>query len=249
MRESRICRLKGGRGNGPTRAPYPWLSMDSAKVRISAVMSASLGSLVDLDYQKMPLPEAVAGWDLPSDATDALTRWGLPVIPGLSPFFQNESEPVLIPNLAGERERNVASPGQRLYRLASRGRDALQISIGAVAVTGTVLQVRPRPVTIDDIAPSLRESVGSLYHPAVSFVGSSVAKFVELSWRWRAAREILVELADNEPDYTRPDEEFEAHGELVRECQRIIVDHIGHIDSSVPVHDRHSFWTGIVFDW
>ena len=223
--------------------------MEGAGVRISAVMSASLDSLVDVDYQKMPLPRAVAGWDLPGDALDALTRWGLPVIPGLSPFFQGESEPVLIPNLAGEHERSVASPGQRLYRLASRGREALQISIGAVAGTGTVLQVRSRPVTIDDVAPSLREAVGHLYHPAVSFVGSSVAKFVELAWRWRAAREILVELADNEPDYTRPDEEFEAHGRLFRECQRLVVDYIGQIDDSALVNDPHSFWVGSVFEF
>ena len=223
--------------------------MEGAGLRISAVMSASIDSLVDVDYQKMPLPEAVAGWDLPRDALDALIRWGLPVVPGLSPFFQGESEPVLIPNLAGELERSVASPGQRLYRLASRGREALRISIGAVAGTGAVLQVRPRPVTIDDVAPSLRESVGHVYHPAVSFVGSSVTKFVELAWRWRAAREILVELADDEPDHTRPDEEFEAHGRLIRECQRLVVDYIGQIDDSVLVHDPHSFWVGSVFDF
>jgi hypothetical protein len=83
--------------------------MEDAGVRIYAVMSGSLDSVVDVDYQKMPLPEAVAGWDLPRDALDALTRWGLPVIPGLFPFFQVESEPVLIPNLAGERERSIAS--------------------------------------------------------------------------------------------------------------------------------------------
>jgi hypothetical protein len=211
-------------------------------------MTAPLDSLVSVEFQKMPLPRAVAGWDLPDDARDALARWGLPVIPGLTPFFQEESEPVLIPNLAGERERALASPGQRLYRLASRGREALQISIGAVAGGGTVLQVRPRPVTIDDVAPALREAVGHLYHPAVGLVSSSVAKFVELAWRWRAAREILVELDGNEPDYTRPEEEWEAHDRLLWECRRLVVDHIGRIDDSALVHDPESFWVSEVFD-
>src|SRR5215469_4343812 len=100
--------------------------METADVRIAAAMTAPLDSLVNSEFQKMPLPRAVAGWDLPDDARGALARWGLPVIPGLTPSFQEESEPVLIPNLAGELERSVASPGQRLYRLASRGREELQ---------------------------------------------------------------------------------------------------------------------------
>jgi len=58
-----------------------------------------------------------------------------------------------------------------------------------------------------------------------------------------------MELDDNEPDYTRPDEESEAHARLFWECQRIAVDNIARIDDSVPVHDRQSFWMSMVFDF
>lgn len=46
--------------------------MESADVRITAAMTAPLDSLVSVEFQKMPVPQVVAGWDLPDDAKGAL---------------------------------------------------------------------------------------------------------------------------------------------------------------------------------
>ena len=74
----------------------------------------------------------------------------------MQPLFQAGVESALVPNLAGERERQAASPGERLYTLVHWGREELQLRISAVAGTGRVLKIQPRPTTADDLPLALR---------------------------------------------------------------------------------------------
>ena len=134
-----------------------------------------------------PPEDVVRHWDLPEPDRQALLRWGLPDDNHMRPLFQAGTDPALAPNLAGERERKAASPGNRLYTLVHWGREELQLRIGAVAGTGRVLKIQPKPTTADDVPPALREFYADLYHPSVEFFNSSVAQFIEASWRWHVS--------------------------------------------------------------
>jgi hypothetical protein len=118
--------------------------------------------------------------------------------------FQAGADPALVANLAGARERQVASPGERLYTLVHWGREQLRLRIGAAGGTGRVLKIQPKPTTADDLPLALREAYAGLYHPSAEFFNSSVAQFAETSWRWQAARRVASELRQDAPDYTRP---------------------------------------------
>jgi len=149
-----------------------------------------------------PPEDLVRQWDLPESDRQALLRWGLPEESDLTPHFQAGADPELVPNVAGERERQVASPGDRLYTLVYWGLN--EVRIGAVAGTGRVLKLQPKPTTVDDFPLAFREIYAGFYRPSVEFFGSSVAQFVEASWRWHAAGGIAGELWQDEPRNDRP---------------------------------------------
>jgi hypothetical protein len=166
----------------------------------------------------------------------------------MRPRFQDEPVPVLVPNVAGERERSLISPEQRLYKLIHWGRDDWQWRIGAVAGTGRVLMLRPKPMTAADVPLALREHYQDLYRPAVCFLSSSVRQFAETAWRWRAALPVLLDLYRQEPHYTRPQEELNAHFERMVACWEIVLGHIERIDTAVRADDPGSLWRSVVTD-
>jgi hypothetical protein len=84
-------------------------------------------------------------WDLPEPDRVLLRRFGLPHGPLLRPMPQADAEPTLIPNIAGEPERRIATADQRLYLLGVYGAnsvDSVAIRVGAVAGTGQVMGLR-----------------------------------------------------------------------------------------------------------
>lgn len=167
----------------------------SVEARVTAAMTSPLKELVAAAGQMVRPPEdIVAQWDLPDSDRQALLRWGLPDDNHMRPHFPEWTDPELVPNSAGERERQEASPGQRLYSLVHWGREDLQLRIGAVAGTGRVLKIKPTPTTVEDLPPALREANAGLYHPSVEFFSSSVTQFVETLWRCHMALGIADEL-------------------------------------------------------
>jgi len=150
-------------------------------------MTAPLEEVLAAGQAVRPPEDVVRHWDLPEPDRQALLRWGLPDDNHMRPLFQAGTDPALAPNLAGERERKAASPGNRLYTLVHWGREELQLRIGAVAGTGRVLKIQPKPTMADDVPPALREFYADLYHPSVEFFNSSVAQFIEASWRWHVS--------------------------------------------------------------
>ncbi|MFP3965127.1 SUKH-4 family immunity protein [Actinomadura fulvescens] len=184
-----------------------------------AVSEAPLSSLIQ------PLVQVRAGsvtdhWLLPESDRLALRTWGLPEGPLLRPTPQAGPQPTLAPNIAGELERRLLSEKQRLYLLGIYGADfdpGTAIRIGAVAGTGQVMGIRERPVSTADVHEQLRPYYPNLYHPAVCYFNSSVAAFVEVAWRWRAAVELIR--AHPGPGFPAPLKEHEQHAaELERSC-------------------------------
>lgn len=209
-------------------------------------MTDPLEALLVAGQAMRPPQDLVRQWDLPESDRQALLRWGLPNDNHMRPLFQAGADPELVPNLAGERERQAASPGERLYTLVHWGPEELQLRIGAVAGTGRVLQVQPKPTTADDVPPALREYYADLYHPSVEFFNSSVAQFVEASWRCHVAQGIAFELRREGPACDRPWEEHEAWFSRLHDCERIILEHIERIDGQVRADDTGTLWATVV---
>jgi hypothetical protein len=222
--------------------------MFSVEDRVAAAMTAPLDAVVVAERKVRPPEDVVCRWDLPEPDRRALLRWGLPYDDHMRPLFQTGPDPALVPNLAGERERQAASPGERLYTLVHWGREELQLRIGAVAGTGRVLKIQPKPTTVDDLPPVLRESNAGLYHPSVEFFSSSVTQFVETSWRWQVAGKIAAELwrTPHQPKDDAPWEEHEAWFSRLRDSERIILEHIERIDGHVRADDTGTLWTTVV---
>ncbi|MFC8343799.1 SUKH-4 family immunity protein [Streptomyces sp. NPDC057280] len=218
--------------------------MTSIEDRLAALMTAPPAGLVDPGHQIRPA--SVRGWRLPESDLRALTDWGLPDDVLMTPSFQTEAEPTLVPNLAGPRERELATADDRFYDLGLWGNDDLTPRMGAVRGDGRVLAILPAPITAADVAPALRESYADLYLPAVSFISSSVARFVDLSWRWRAARSLFAELT--EPPLGCPQEEFDAYLDRCDDCERIVLRGFARIDPALRSDTPHTLWGGLVRD-
>ena len=209
----------------------------SVEERLRAVMAAPLASLVALDRRERPAASVVERWDLPEKDRAALADWGLPTDLLMRPVIQDAAEPLLAPNVAGERERRLIDAGQRLYQLGWWGRHDLTPKIGAVASDGRVLGLRDAPVTAADLPPALREVYADLYHPAVTFLNSSIAQFVDIAWRWHAAVAILREFQLQEPDFAR-----------IEACERIVLDGVEAIDPAIDADDPEALWVAIITD-
>jgi hypothetical protein len=209
-------------------------------------MTAPLDEIVAAGTAVRPPEDVVRHWDLPESDRQALLRWGLPDDRHMRPLFQPGTDPALVPTLAGERERKAASSGDRLYTLVHWGQENLQMRIGAVAGTGRVLKIQPKPTTADDLPPALRAANADLYHPSVEFFSSSVAQFAETFWRCHAALRIAFELREQAPGYDRPGDEHEAWFNRLHDCERIVLAHVERIDSHVHADDIGTLWTTVV---
>ncbi len=167
----------------------------------------------------------------------------------LRPAPQTGSQPQLAPNVAGERERRLITADQRLYLLGIYGSDfdpSLTIRVGAVSGTGQVMGIRARPMTTADIAAPLRPYHPDLYHPSVCYFNSSVAAFVEVAWRWRAAVELLR--VSPGPHYSAPFEEHEQHrADVQRSCETFLA-RMTALDHTIGDAELDSLWVETITD-
>ncbi|MFI0445577.1 SUKH-4 family immunity protein [Actinomadura sp. 6N118] len=222
--------------------------MGSLHDQMLAVSEASLSSLIQPPVQ-VRAGSVTDQWLLPESDRLALQTWGLPEGPLLRPTPQAEPQPTLAPNIAGDLERRLPSADQRLYLLGVYGAyfdPSTAIRVGAVAGTGQVMGIRERPVTTADIHEQLRPYHPGLYHPAVCYFNSSVAAFVEVAWRWRAAVEVIR--AHPGPPPTAPLEEHEQHAaELERSCADFLA-RMTVLDPTLGDSEAGSLWVETITD-
>ncbi|GLW93207.1 SUKH-4 family immunity protein [Actinokineospora globicatena] len=220
--------------------------MDEVEARLTEVMTASLESVVDVEHQVLPPARVVREWRLPEGDLSALVRWGLPRGEPGEFDFQVESEPVLVPNVSGPRESRLITPEDRLYSLGRWGSSDLAPYIGAVENDGRILAIRDKPLTAQDVHPDLREHYRDLYRPSVDLINSSMARLVEISWRWLAARDIVLSV--DEPTARSSAEAVVEYFDRIGAYQRLILDHIERIDDQVRADDPESYWGQTVTD-
>lgn len=220
--------------------------MPAIEQRLEAVMTAPLDTLIDPVHRSRAPLDVVRGWHLPEPDRQALADRGLPTDQLMTPSFQTATSPTLIPNVAGPREQKLLTPTDRLYDLGRWGSHDQTPKIGVVHEDGRVLAIRPNPLTAADLHPSLRDHYRDLYQPAVDFINSSVTHLVEISWRWRAAIPILVELT--EPPIPSSDEEFNAYVTRRETCHRLVLEGMERIDPAVRADDPETLWGQLVID-
>ncbi|MET9228823.1 SUKH-4 family immunity protein [Lentzea sp. NPDC003310] len=212
--------------------------------RLVEVLTAPLDSIVDVDAQTLPPEEVLRRWRLPESDLRALSRWGLPHDGIKTPDFQTESEPVLVPNVAGPFESRLITPEDRLYRLGGWGSWEGTPRMGAVAGDGRVLAIRDRPMTAQDVHRDLRWHYRHLHHPAVDFINSSVTHLVEISWRWRAV--VRVVAAMEQPPFDAPREVQEAAVRRLEAYEWIVLQHVEKIDHQLRAVFPGSLWREVV---
>ena len=214
----------------------------SLEMEIADVLAAPLETLLDATHQVLA-DATIDRWDLPSSDRHALRAWGLPKGPLFRPGLQVESAPVLVPNVAGARERRLIAPDQRLYVLGWYGNERvyngedLTFRVGAIVGSGRVLGIRSRPLTSEDMPPVGRAYYGESYSPSVHFINSSLAAFVEVSWRWRAAVAVLLR-------YPCPNEldKIETHYYQQEAVRQQVLAGMVRIDSALADPQLDSIW-------
>lgn len=214
----------------------------SLETELAALLAAPLTTLVDNNH-RVSVDSRIARWDLPPSDVSALRDWGLPNGPLFRPGLHIESAPVLPPTIAGELERRLIAPDQRLYRLGSYGSELVvdgenvTMRVGAVVGSGRVLGVRSRPLTVEDMPPVLRAYYADSSTPAVTFFNSSVATFIEVAWRWRAAVEVLGRYPCPEAE-----DELDAWFDRHNTCLQQILARMVRIDPAVADPHLASLW-------
>ncbi|GAA3043967.1 SUKH-4 family immunity protein [Actinokineospora globicatena] len=226
--------------------------MDEVEERLTEVMTASLESVVDVEHQVLPPARVVREWRLPEGDLSALAKWGLPPVALGVLDFQVESEPVLVPNVAGPVESRLITPEDRLYRVGRLGSDDSSAFVGAVDNDGRIMAIHDKPLTAQDMHPDLREHYRDLYRPSVYLINSSMAHLVEISWRWLATLDIFSSLEfaaraslEDADEYLGSVDEYYAR---MASYQRLVLEHIERIDDQVRADDPESYWGQTVTD-
>lgn len=213
----------------------------SLSSQVADVLAADLAALVS-NEGRVSVDGGAREWRLPDADKAALERWGLVSSPMIDALPQFGAEPSLTPNVAGDRERALLRPDQRLYLLGRFGPAppdmSLTVHIGAVSEVGTVLGVSERPMTTDDIPEVLRVVYAGHYRPSVQFMNSSVAQFVDLSWRWRAIRDLLMTTDTNAVDVYLDDSGGKAQ----------MLDGFVRIDEALADIELNSLWRSLILD-
>lgn len=195
-------------------------------------LAASLDELVVPEQQAIPEVARVRQWRLPQADRDALIRYGLPV---------NDR------GLAEADFRDSADDAYGLMALSGGSR------IVAVADTGVVLCLPGPQTDMEQTAefwernPDFLAAIKKKYpdYPRIppTFVNSSVALFVDTSWRFERVARALLKL----PTGTAEPFEVECANELFDRLD-VFLEHLRSADPQA-VDSRYAYWPDVVEGW
>ncbi|MEZ0107988.1 hypothetical protein ABH920_001986 [Catenulispora sp. EB89] len=178
-------------------------------------LSDPLGRLVGSHGPGAVAPPAVGAWNLPSADIDALRAWGVPI------FRETGRSPIqLVGAIQSDELPSMMARGYSAYGIGRYWRR----EIGALEHSGTVIGV-PYETTDDATSDATSD---------LSFLNSSVKAFLEIAWRWGAAREVLLAF----DDYERLYENLGRFQDLVHR-----------LDPMVGSTAEYAWWDGIVEGW
>lgn len=209
------------------------MEVDETRLALERVLQRSLHDLTDAGSRRPG--RQLNGWDLPDDAKEALSTYGLPrddgaEVPGFVAEFQEGVHP--------GRELQ----GERYYVLGRFGSGP----IGALSGSGVVRSV-PHPFTP-------HPQLAHLYPdgPMPAFVNASVPQFVECAWRYHCVIPLLLQervragraevqavtagLGPESPDFFAP------YQQMCRE----VLDRFRSIDPEIE--PESGFWAELIID-
>lgn len=184
----------------------------SVQQEFERCLVADLDTLITAEHPSSKVGAGGRSWNLPSGDQRALAIWGIPIFGPDSASVQVQ----LQGDVQAGAEPEFHGQGIDAYRLGTYW----ERDVVAVSGDGAVLGVWTR------------------FEPFVAFINSSVAAFVEISWRWLFVRQALMRLGETDEDY------LQAYASLDRFKQLI-----HSVDPAVASDQRFEWWNGICSSW
>jgi hypothetical protein len=200
--------------------------MDVVGQRITRIMRGPLEELIDPAHQVCAHQDIIARWRLPEDQSGALVEFGLPDDLLMQPEYQDGAEPRLAYATNSDRHECGAVARCEAYDLGHWGANEFTPKIGVQVYQGRVLAF-----------PSV------VQEPLL--LSSSLTRFVSISWRWRAARDLMLNLPRVEWPLT--EEDVLAEYDQRESYARLILAEIENIDPALPA-EVETPWHSLAVD-
>jgi hypothetical protein len=200
--------------------------MGVVEQRITGIMRCPLEELIDPAHQVCADQGILAQWRLPEDDLGALVEFGLPDDLLMQPEYQDGAEPQLAFATDSDRLEPGAVARCEAYDLGHWGANEFTPKIGVQVDQGRVLA----------FSSVVQEPL---------LLSSSLTRFVGISWRWRAARDLMLNLPWVEWPFTEED--------VLAECDqrelyaRLILAEIENIDPALPA-EAETPWHSLAVD-
>lgn len=200
--------------------------MDVVGQRITRIMRGPLEELIDPAHQVCAHQGIIPRWWLPEDQSGALVEFGLPDDLLMQPEYQEGAEPRLAYATGSDRLEPGAGARCEAYDLGRWGANEFTPKIGVQVYQGRVLAF-----------PS------AVQEPLL--LSSSLTRFVSISWRWRAARDLMLNLPRVEWPFT--EEDVLAEYDQRESYAGLILAEIENIDPALPA-EVETPWHSLAVD-
>jgi SUKH-4 immunity protein len=192
------------------------MSQDDLIRAMRRCFTAELDQVVEAADAGHGPPMVVASWSLSDRDREALLRYGVPINRGDSRGVQ------LVGDVQSELDPTVVVGDRRGYRLGSHWWRRLAALAGSGEVVAAV------PDDSDD--PLGKLAVGA----SPTYVNSSVARFVDIAWRWHCLAP-LFHAADYGSAFYEGTEEF--------------LEVLPALDPALAEEEEYPWWRSLVLGW
>lgn len=166
--------------------------MNEELEKVSAVFRAPIESLID-EKCRMVAGSWVYDWDIPVGSKQALTEWGFPNGFNVVPDFQRDTRVVAAPPDAADFEVGrgmLYVLGGWVTNIGSSGSHLACVEVGR----GSVLDIDFDPLPAERYPAWFWQEYPGHEIRNTRFIGSSVEKICELSWRWHSLWDVVHSL-------------------------------------------------------
>jgi hypothetical protein len=206
--------------------------MGAVEQRITRIMRGPLEELIDPAHQVCADQVLIGRWRLPQADSGALVEFGLPDDLLMQPEYQNGAEPRLAYATDSDRLEPGAVARCEAYDLGRWGANEFTPTIGVQVDQGRILafpSVAQEPL---ERCPVEGRECGHEPRLWPLLLSSSLTQFVSISWRWRAARDLMLNLPRVEWPFA--EEDVLTEYDQRESYARLILAEIENIDPALP---------------
>jgi hypothetical protein len=219
--------------------------MGVVEQRITEIMRIPIEELIDPAHHVRADQGIISLWRLPESDLGALVEFGLPDDLLMQPEYQGEAEPRLACAADSDRLESGAGVRCEAYDLGHWGANEFTPRMGVQVDEGRVLAFPS--VAHNPLEERLVEGRECGHAPRSSppLLSSSLTRFVSISWRWRAARDLMLNLPRVEWPFA--EEDVLAEYDQRESYARLILAEIENVDPALPA-EVETPWHGLVMD-